>query len=157
MLSLYCNSKTIYTKFQLPFLSKGTIRSNTYLAFIFQNSCLRTKTCKKSPKFYVYWELLVTSQVLKAIVSNWCGTTSISYVGMSLQNLFFPSVHADRVSTRTRSWLLHSKLCRSCSGACVSVYTLQKNNESSHKLLKTAQPNLTLPGWKRSISLDHAV
>lgn len=37
MLSLHHNSRTIYIKFQLPFLIKGIIYSNTYLAFIFQN------------------------------------------------------------------------------------------------------------------------
>lgn len=117
----------------------------------------QNKHLQKSPKFYVYWQLLVTSQVLKAAVSNRCGITSILYVGMFLQNVFLPSVYADRMNTHTWSWLLHSELCRCCSGACVSVYILQKNTECGHKLLKTAQPNPTLPGWKRSIGLDYVV
>jgi len=37
MLRLYRDSRTVYVKFQLPFLIKGTIHSNAYLAFIFQN------------------------------------------------------------------------------------------------------------------------
>lgn len=117
----------------------------------------QSKHSQKSPKFYVYWQLLVTSQVLKAIVANQHGITSILHIGMSLQNVVLPSVHADRVNTPTWSWLLHSKPCRCCGGACVPGYILQESIECSGELLEAAQPNPTLPGWKRSISLDYVV
>lgn len=96
--------------------------------------------------------LLTGAQVLQA---NWYGITLVLYVGMSLQNVFLPSVYTDRVNTLTGSWLLHSELCRCCSE--VVVHILQKNSKRSHQLLKTSQPNPTLPGWKRSISLEYVV